>query len=307
MALSPDRAPPAPRSQAYRCLAFLCSALFLGGPDSLWGTEPVHGQGAGEAATVQDAESATVQGVVLEHETGRPLEGALVALVPTEGAPGDRIAETTGPEGLFSLGELPPGLYNLRVTLLSYHDLQDTLRVFAESDLELTLPLSVSPVPLDPIVVVSSRQPVWPMRAFEARRQTTSGVFFTREDIRASGAYEFTDLLRRIPGARVIPTGGFGQRVEFRGGCRPDIWVDGVLTSSTADLNSFLRTRDLEGVEVYKGAELPMEFGSNLCGAIVAWTAPGGRSIGDDEEGGSFWKRAVFGVGALILAWLATH
>ena len=115
------------------------------------------------------------------------------------------------------------------MTLLSYHELRDTLQVHPESVLELTLPLSVSPIALDPIVVVSPRQPAWPMRAFEARRQTARGVFFTREEIQASGAYEFTDLLRTVPGARVVPTGSFGSRVEFRGGCRPDLWVDGVL------------------------------------------------------------------------------
>jgi len=242
----------------------------------------------------------------MEHETGLPLEGALVTLEPMPGGDGDLVVETTGPEGEFLLGEVIPGLFNLRVTLLGYHELRDTLEVLPESVLYLTLPLSISPVRLDPIVVVSRRQPQH-MRAFEARRRTARGVFFTREEIQASGAYEFTDLLRRVPGARVVPTGGFGNRVEFRGGCRPDLWVDGVMAGTTSDLDSFLRPEEMEGVEIYKGAELPMEFGSNLCGSIVIWTAPGGNPDADDGEGGSFLKRLALGAAFLLLAFLATH
>lgn len=255
---------------------------------------------------IQEA-SSDVRGRVIVHETGEPLEGALVTLEPLTVGASDPVAETTGPEGRFFLGEVSPGLYNLRVTLLSYHELQDTLRVHSESVLDLTLPLSISPLPLDPIVVVSPRQPSWPMRAFAARRRTASGVFFTREEIQASGAYEFTDLLRRVPGARMVFTKRSGYRVEFRGGCRPDLWVDGVLAGITADLDSFLRPEEIEGVEVYKGTELPMEFGSNLCGAIVVWTAPGGRAGTDDDEGGSFLKRLALGAAFLLVAFMVTH
>jgi hypothetical protein len=256
----------------------------------------------------QNLESlATVQGQVVEHESGEPLPGATVTLMPRPEEPGRRTGESTGAEGLFSLGEVVPGLYDLRVTLLGYYALQDTLRVDPGSNLDLTLPLSVSPIPLDPIVVVSPRRPYGPMRAFETRRSTATGVFLGREEIQTSGALEFTDLLRRVPGARVVPTAGYGNRVVFRGGCRPDLWVDGVRANTTADLDSFLRPSELEGVEIYKGADLPMEFGSNLCGAIVVWTAPGGRYPADEERSGSFWKRLAWGAGLLLLGFLATH
>ena len=264
--------------------------------------------GSSSGASAQSSQvAAIVQGQVIEHETGTPLPGAQITLEPRPGEGGRRLTSIAQEQGEFVLGEVLPGLYDLRVTLLSYHDLQDTLRVLPQSTLDLTLPLSVSPVQLDPIVVVSTRRPRGPMRAFEARRRTARGIFMTREDIEASNAYEFTDLIRRVPGARIIPTAGFGNRVVFRGGCRPDLWVDGVRANTTADLDSFLRPGEMEGIEIYKGADLPIEFGNNLCGAIVVWTAPGPRPLQASDEEKSFWKRLAWGAGLLLLGWLAVH
>ncbi len=263
--------------------AVLAIVMATGGPG-----EKLRGQVAGS--------SATVSGWVVEHETGTPLVGAGVTLGSV--GEGERVVETqvSGPEGAFFFLEVPAGRYELGVTLLGYADLQDTLDVEADTDLEVTLPLSVSPVPLEPVVVVVRRRPVGPLAGFERRRQSSRGTFLAREDIESANPQEFTDLLRTLPGIRLVPTATFGNRVYFRGGCTPDLWLDGAHVGSTVDIDSFLRPEDLEAVEIYRGPDLPGEFGSNLCGAIVAWTRRGDPST--DERS---LKTQLIWAGAFVL------
>jgi len=255
--------------------------------------------GTGLRAQEVAAPTVSIRGVVVEHETGAPLEGAMVALASAvDSIPGFQ-AQLSRQDGAFSFGEVPAGRYELLVTLLGYTELRDTLDVAADADLALTLPLSVSPLPLEPIVVVVRRRPVGPLVAFERRRATARGVFLTREDIDRSNPEEFTDLLRTLPGIRLVPTATFGNRVFFRGGCTPDLWLDGAQVGNTVDIDTFLRPEDLEAVEVYRGPDLPGEFGNNLCGAIVAWTRRGDPST--DKRS---LKTQLIWAGAFVLFFL---
>ena len=205
----------------------------------------------------------------------------------------------TDSDGRFQFKSVPPGVYRIIVRLLGYRELQDTLRVEPFSDLDLQLPLSVSPIELEPLVVVSDRRPPpGPMRDFENRRQTHSGTFFDREDIERRNPWRFTDLFRLVPGARVVPAGPYDSAILLRGGCRPVIWVDGMQLSTSDGIDHILQPMDLESVEVYHSANLPVEFGMNSCGAIVAWTRRGEPTVRE----GSFWRRVAFGAAFLVLA-----
>lgn len=259
------------------------SGLVRTGLGGLLATAAIFGTATGaDPVQGQVVVPSTIRGRVLEHETDRPLPGALVSLTPGLAGEEGRKAQPSGDDGEFLFLQVPPGSYRLEVVLLGYHDLVDTLVVDPGSELALTLPLSASPVRLEPLVVVTIRQP-GPMIGFEMRRQTANGFFMTREEIEATASHQFTDLLRRVPGARIVPT-GFGSRVYFRTGCVPDLWVDGTLANTTPNIDSFLRPEQIAGIEVYRGADLPIEFGSNLCGAIVVWTRDGRPSTGTGEK-----------------------
>lgn len=242
----------------------------------------------------------TVRGWVVEHETGAPLEGARVTLGSAVEGQSFLEAQISGPEGTFFFVEVPAGRYEVTATLLGYTELVDTLDVRAASDLEVTLPLSVSPLPLEPVVVEVRRRPIGPLVDFERRRQVSTGTFFVRDDIERRNPQEFTDLLRTVPGIRVVPTGAFGNRVYFRGGCTPSLWLDGAQVGSTVDIDSYLRPEDLEAVEIYSGADMPGEFGNTLCGAIVAWTRRGEPA----PEGRSLKKQLIFAGSFLLLIFL---
>jgi len=259
-----------------------------------------HGVPASELWSQVGGPAPTVRGWVVEHETGAPLEGAQVTLGSAVEGQSFLQTQISGSEGVFVFAGVPPGRYEIAATLLGYTELVDTLDVRAASDLEVTLPLSVSPLPLEPVVVEVTRRPAGPLVDFERRRLASTGTFFVREDIESRNPQEFTDLLRTIPGIRLVPTGTFGNRVYFRGGCTPALWLDGAQVGSTVDIDSFLRPQDLEAVEVYSGPDLPGEFGSNLCGAIVAWTRRGDPA----PEGRSLKKQLIFAGSFLLLVFL---
>jgi hypothetical protein len=207
----------------------------------------------------------------------------------------------TRQEGQFLFRRVPPGAYNLKVTLLGYRTLRETLFVEGQTDLQVVLKLSVSPVELDPIEVVAERPLRGPEAEFEWRRPRGMGTYFTREDIEARSPYRITDLLRTVPGLRVFPAGQFGeQAIRLRGNCRPAIIVDGIRTSIDTDVDHVLPPMDVEAVEVYRGAELPVQFGNNPCGAIVFWTRRGENTGGH----GITLRRVGIAAGFILLAFI---
>lgn len=258
--------------------------------------------GAGPGGDNRPADSSSVfRGRVVDHETGEALYGAAVSLAAgPEGTPGLG-TRVTDRDGRFLFRTVPPGTYTLTATLLGYRTLREPLPVEGQTDLEVVLKLAVSPVVLDPIEVVVERRIQGPMADFERRRQRGMGTYFTREDIEARSPYVITDLLRTVPGVRVIPAGQFGeQAIRLRGNCRPEIIVDGVRTSIDTDVDHVLPPMDVEAIEVYKGAELPVQFGSNSCGAIVFWTR-----VPEDMGGhGITWTRVGIAAGFILLAFL---
>lgn len=261
--------------------------------------------GLPEGASSQEQASvlaaASVSGRVVQFETGQPLEGVTVTLISLAGT-ADAATRISDSGGVFSFEVVPPGGYVLSAAMLGYAGLQDTLAIASGTEVQIEIPMTLSAVALEPVVVSVTRQPVGPLRGFERRRVTTHGVFMTRSEIERRSPQRFSDLIRTIPGTRLVPSGPFGQRIYFRGGCVPDLWLDGTLVNMNQDIDNYLQPDDLEAVEVYRGPELPGEFGVNLCGAIVAWTRRGEPS--KDERS---VKRQLIMAGAFLLAIVLTR
>jgi TonB family protein len=115
------------------------------------------------------------------------------------------------------------------------------------------------------------------LRGFYERRERSQGVFFTAEDIEERNPRYVSDLLRMIPGTRIMP--GSGQSVvTFRDrNCLPLVWIDGT-AATTAYLDpDVFDPHTLAGIEVYKGAAtvpgaLMGTRGKGSCGVIALWT-----------------------------------
>ena len=110
------------------------------------------------------------------------------------------------------------------------------------------------------------------LEEFYAHRERTAfGTFFDPDQIAEKEPRRLSELMRYVPGARLIP-GRLGSLVRIRG-CRPMLWLNGVRVPG-AELDETVSIDDVAAVEVYNSfAGIPAQYvdrGSN-CGAIVVW------------------------------------
>lgn len=121
------------------------------------------------------------------------------------------------------------------------------------------------------------------LAGFWERRSRGFGHFFTRDEIEARNAHEFTDIVRTTPGVSVVMVNG-RRSIRFsrsgftgRGDCPPQYVVDGMrLENATPDE---FPPQDIEALEIYNGiSTIPAQFAPRVlqqqrtCGAIVIWT-----------------------------------
>jgi hypothetical protein len=175
--------------------------------------------------------------------------------------------------------------------------LEDTVRVVADSALELRYRLTPIPVPLAPVTIVAdSVVELSPLMAdFRRRRAGKTGKFLTRAEIAKIGSQSLASLVRgHIGGFDIVrhPSGmgsvvasrrAAGPKSFTRGGssaneCYSNVWINGQLiyhanAGNPPRLEDFDVTH-LNGLEFYRGAaETPLEFNtmSAACGTLVIW------------------------------------
>jgi TonB family protein len=119
------------------------------------------------------------------------------------------------------------------------------------------------------------------LAGFNDRRSRKVGYFVTRGDIERKNGFNLTDVMRAVPGARVITMrGALGKTVLLRGAtCPPLVFVDGFPASAGPFDLDMINIKSVEGIEVYSGAaSIPLEFigprGLEQCGVIAIWSRP---------------------------------
>ena len=241
-----------------------------------------------------------VRGVVQHHATGEPLANAAVSLAAGPGGTPGQGTRISNDQGRFLFRNVPAGTYRLTVTLLSYHSLTDTLSVPEDQSVDLVLPLSTDPIPLEPIVVEADRER-WTTVGYQGRDRAGSGPYLlTREEISRRQPVRLTDVIAGVPGARVIRRAGLGSIVRLRSDCTPAVVVDGVRLPHDQGIDQLVRPGDAESIRVYHGAELPVQYGLNQCGGVVIETRRGGPPGEGEEPKGGIW-RYVVGLGLTLL------
>ena len=245
------------------------------------------------AAGGAGAQTVTIHGRVLDHETGRAIEGAAIRI-----RAGDRILVTAA-AGRFLLAGMDTGTVHLTTSMIGYGERDDSLYFRRSVIVDLEIRMSTKPVEL-PAIIATARSPrLIDAGFFERRNEGYNGYFFTRDDIERSQPRELTDLIQRIPGT-LIRYGEPGRRIiHFRRwpgdvrratnrnadyGCIPDLYLDGmrmrdrivddVYTPRLDDYN-VVQPPAIEAIEVYIGANSPIQY-KHPCGVVLVWTRRGG-------------------------------
>jgi hypothetical protein len=223
-----------------------------------------------------DAPRSRATGRVVEDGTNRGIGDAEIHVARTP------IRVTSAGDGSFRLPDLPAGRYLLETSHLGFGTRSDTVEVEYGSIMLYTIGLAPEAIVLQPIDV-AVRSVMLEQRGFYVRRERGMGAYLTRQDWSGRVMHLPSELLRTVPGVRIVPQrGGFGNIVLDRGNCAFRYYVDGLPMGPTFQMDE-LTAEWIEAMEVYRGvAQIPIEFRAPPtaaranCGAIVIWLR-GGR------------------------------
>ena len=246
----------------------MCALLLAGG--LCLATGSAQGARAQNSPARPDSAPAVVTGVVMDT-AGVPIPHAVVSVV---GQPRRVITDSSG---RFRLDSLSPGLRLFAVRALGYRPLMWSLTLAPGQSAHGRIGLHrIDTAIVLPELTVVGEQYVSPrMAGFYQRRQLGFGKFVDREAIERRNAFVMTDLLTGMAGVRVYRSNDpFTSEVAFLRCERIGVYVDGFrLWGDPGENLSLINPADVEAMEIYRGAsELPAEFMSDDCAAIVVWT-----------------------------------
>lgn len=237
-------------------------------------------------------------GTVLDIQTQAAVATAMVLLLDSASLRQVAAAETDS-LGAFAMPTVPRGPYVLRVQRIGYKTVEDSLRLDTPEDAEIAVFMVPEAVDLEPMVVTTARTTAYYMRDFQRRRTTGSGTFITRDQIERSNSNSTSEMLQRLGRVRVVRTTRGEAALYMRGTCRPQVFVDGALLHNSVSIDSVTLPEDIEGVEVYSDAAIPIQYAiRSPCGVILVWTHPAVKAEGQKA---ARWKWIFAGSLAAVL------
>ncbi|MGQ0701925.1 MAG: carboxypeptidase regulatory-like domain-containing protein [Gemmatimonadales bacterium] len=218
-------------------------------------------------APAQAAKEGNLRLLVLDDETGEPIEGAFVRI---KGRSPD---VTTNAKGRVTIEKLPAGKLTCEIGAIGYEMRREPMLIQEGSDLERKIGLGFTGERLPDVVVEARQEKLYPRYSdFHRRAKTGAGFYITWREIHARGYSRLGDVLRTVRGVEVRCRPNDCLILMSRSTtCPPAVWVDG-RPSDFYGANTAIG--DIYGMEVYRGpSEMPAEFvGNSMCGALVLWT-----------------------------------
>jgi Carboxypeptidase regulatory-like domain/TonB-dependent Receptor Plug Domain len=240
------------------------------------------------AAPLAAQHRAVIAGRVSEAESHRPVASAQIQLTDFP-----RVTFTDD-RGVFRLTDVPTGAHGLLIRAIGYRPIQVDVTLEAGDTVEIDSSiLALTPVAVElPGVLVRSDSlqiAALTLTGFYERRGRGFGTFAERDEITRWRPHALSDVLRHLPGVRIVANpnyGHTGSRVDLRPylielrGCRNIMFfLNGTSLGSSADpifdLDLVADARDITAVEVYRGpSEIPLQFNAtnSVCGVVVLWT-----------------------------------
>ncbi|MEM6764904.1 MAG: TonB-dependent receptor [Bacteroidota bacterium] len=194
----------------------------------------------------------TISGILLDEETGRPVEGGRVAL------PDQQTFSLSNDQGVFTL-RMPKGRQNVWVQKLGYEQLREVVEVWGADSLSFVI--SEEPYSLEEVLVQA--------RATDANIRTLD-VGLTELSIKSIkeipaflGETDLVKSLISLPGVSSVGEGASGFNVRGGGvGQNLIMMDDGIIFNSSHALGFFsvFHADAMEKVALYKG-HVPARFG----------------------------------------------
>lgn len=246
---------------------------------------------AGLSAEMSAQGRAVLRGKVVEQATGSAVQAARVVV-------DERHVTEADWTGRFIVEELAPGEHLVRVERLGYAP-SEVLATFSDS-LYLIVELREQVKELPGVTAKTRSLARVPerMRPFYQRRDggggsgAGGGWLLDPDDLAALGSLTLSDVLRRLPGTRIIHAGAAMEDYLATGGapgphalthppqpCYAQIFVNGSRMfaqgqGTPPNLNLF-NVDDLEAIEYYsQPSGTPIEFRTldSDCGTLLLWT-----------------------------------
>jgi len=206
---------------------------------------------------------------------GTPVRGVEVVLLQRQGV------VYSDSLGVFRFGNVPSGKRALHFRRLGFEPKSVDAEITEGQTLALSVVLDPFATEIEGMTVEELARKRQMLGDFYDRKSRGFGHFITRDEIEKRGPMNLSDMMRTVPGARLVPVQGTSQatlrfnRAQMGRDCPPQYWVDGV---KAWNLNiDDIVPQDVEGIEIYPGAStVPPQFntreGNTICGVIVIWT-----------------------------------
>lgn len=207
------------------------------------------------------AQSGSISGQVKDAKTGETLPGANILIE------GTLTGTITDFDGKFALESLNPGLYDVRVSFISYEPkIYKGLQVQAGRNTTLEVTLSEAATEISEVTVVAVRRSDTEMSVLNAVRTNplvANGI--SSKQISMSQDKDASEAIRRVPGITIIDNRfvvvrGLNQRYN-------NVWLNNSSTpSSESDSKAFsfdiIPTAMVDNLMIYKSVspELPADF-----------------------------------------------
>ncbi|HEY0811469.1 MAG TPA: SusC/RagA family TonB-linked outer membrane protein, partial [Longimicrobiales bacterium] len=230
------------------------------------------------ADTASAQATGTIQGVVMDAATQRPLIGAQVFIQGTQ------IGTITNQQGRYTLRNVPVGTHTLGVELIGFSQYTRQVTVAAGQATTANLSIEETAIGLRELVVTGV--------SGGAQERAKVPFSVSRVDISqmpVQAVNPLSQIQGKVPGANIASTSGrpgAAPSIILRGPTsinasgrsqEPLFIVDGiVLGANISDLNP----ADIESVEIVKGAAASTLYGSRAASGVIAITTKRGASFG---------------------------
>jgi hypothetical protein len=218
---------------------------------------------------------------VVRDSSGAPLSGVQLML------PDAGVSAATDSAGRFAITSLPSGTQPLEVAHVGFAPVHMSVDLAGGRTETISIKLA-EPIPVLAKVNVEAQHRLAKIDAFNQRRLTGQGQYFTANAVSKMGATQLSDVFRRAHSLRVVRVNPNDSTTEAgivsargqnslqftnTGFCFPAVFIDGVLVKDGARvINDFMDPSEVAGIEVYGDATGPLEYRSGNCGTVLIWT-----------------------------------